>query len=119
MRCVNTFRTELKNIIEMAKQTGKLKTDKSTRYEPVKSNISSLPFVFGRTNYILMILGIVIILLGFLLMSGGKTTDPNIFPADEIYSFRRITLAPIVVMIGFAVEIVAILKRPAKHNDHF
>lgn len=114
MHCANTFRTEQKKIIDMAKQTGKLKADKSIRYEPIKANVSALPFVFGKANYVLMILGVVVILLGFLLMSGGKTTDPNVFPADEIYSFRRITLAPIVVMIGFGIEIVAILKRPAQ-----
>jgi hypothetical protein len=59
-----------------------------------------------------MIGGVVVILLGFLLMSGGATTDPNVFPKEEIYSFRRITLAPIVIMIGFGIEIFAILKRP-------
>lgn len=45
-------------------------------------------------------------------MSGGATSDPAVFPKEEIYSFRRITLAPIVIMIGFGIEIVAILKRP-------
>lgn len=72
----------------------------------------ALPFIFDRTNYLIMVAGIVVILLGFVLMSGGATTDPNIFPKEELYSFRRITLAPIVVMIGFAIEIFAILKRP-------
>jgi hypothetical protein len=45
-------------------------------------------------------------------MTGGGTSDPNIFPKEELYSFRRITLAPIVVMVGFGIEIFAILKRP-------
>lgn len=97
----------------MAKQAVKLKTEKP-RFESVKVATSSLPFVFGKENYMLMVVGVLVILTGFLLMSGGKTTDPNIFPADEIYSFRRITLAPIVVLVGFAIEIVAILKRPSK-----
>ena len=74
--------------------------------------VATTPFIFDKTNYIIMIAGVVIILLGFLLMSGGATTDMNVFPKEELYSFRRITLAPIVIMIGFAVEIVAILKRP-------
>ena len=69
------------------------------------------PFVFDKTNYIIMVAGLFVILLGFALMSGGATSDPNIFPKEEIYSFRRITLAPIVVIIGFAIEIFAILKR--------
>ena len=71
-----------------------------------------IPFVFDQQNYIIMIAGIAVILIGFLLMSGGASADPNIFPKDEIYSFRRITLAPIVVFIGFGIEIFAILKRP-------
>ncbi len=59
-----------------------------------------------------MIAGVVVILIGFVLMSGGATSDPNVFPKEELYSFRRITLAPIVVMIGFGIEVFAILKRP-------
>ncbi|HWB64504.1 MAG TPA: DUF3098 domain-containing protein, partial [Chitinophagales bacterium] len=72
-----------------------------------------LPFIFDKTNYFIMIAGVVVILVGFLLMSGGATNDPNVFPKEAIYSFRRITLAPIVIMIGFAIEIFAILKRPS------
>jgi len=72
----------------------------------------SVPFVFDNSNYMIMVAGVVIILAGFWLMSGGATTDFKVFPKEELYSFRRITLAPIVIMIGFAVEIVAILKRP-------
>jgi hypothetical protein len=70
--------------------------------------------VFGRENYYLMIAGLVIIVVGFILMSGGKYTDPNVFPADDIYSTRRITIAPIVVIIGFAVEIYAVFHRSKK-----
>ncbi len=98
----------------MAKQTAKPKIEKPTKFEVSKPAAGTLPFVFGKQNYILMVVGVVVILLGFVLMSGGKTTDPNVFPADEIYSFRRITLAPIVVLVGFAIEIFAILKRPAQ-----
>ena len=71
-----------------------------------------IPFVFDKSNYTIMIAGVVVILLGFLLMSGGATSDLKVFPKEEIYSFRRITLAPIVIMIGFGIEIFAILKRP-------
>jgi hypothetical protein len=77
-----------------------------------KQAISSTPFIFDKSNYIIMVVGVVVIFLGFALMSGGGTTDPNVFPESELYSFRRITLAPIVVMIGFGIEIFAILKRP-------
>ena len=69
-------------------------------------------FLFDKENYMWMIGGIVLILIGFALMSGGKSPDPHQFNYDEIYSFRRITLAPIVVLIGFFVEIYAIMKMP-------
>lgn len=59
-----------------------------------------------------MIGGVVLILIGFMLMSGGKSADPHQFNYDEIYSFRRITLAPIVILLGFAVEVYAIMKKP-------
>ena len=71
-----------------------------------------IPFVFDQQNYIIMIAGIAVILIGFLLMSGGASPDPKIFAKEEIYSFRRLTIAPIVVFIGFRIEIFAILKRP-------
>ncbi len=69
-------------------------------------------FALGRENYILLVVGFVIIIIGFLLMIGGKTDDPNVFNEDEIFSFRRITLAPIVVLFGFMFEIWAIMKKP-------
>ncbi len=83
---------------------------------PKSSNITTsfTPsiFMFQKENYIIMIVGIVVIMVGFLLMLGVNNTDPSRFPAEEIYSFRRITLAPIVVMLGFAIEIFAIIKKP-------
>ena len=68
-------------------------------------------FAFGRRNYKFMFIGIAIIAVGFLLMSGGGSDDPNIFN-EEIYNFRRIRLAPALVIIGFAVEVYAILTKP-------
>ena len=92
----------------MAKSNDKLKA-------PQKSAVSSTKnksvFLLGKNNYIVMALGMALILIGFALMAGGATTDKSIFPADEIYSFRRITLAPIVVLIGFAVEVYAIMMK--------
>jgi len=79
---------------------------------PAKQTAAQAPLVFERSNYIIMIAGLVVVLLGFMLMSGGATSDPKIFPKDEIYSFRRITLAPIVVILGFGIELFAILKKP-------
>lgn len=68
-------------------------------------------FAFGKENYILILIGVGLIILGFILMTGGGSKDPNVFNM-EMYSFRRITLAPILILIGFGVEIVAIMKRP-------
>jgi hypothetical protein len=69
-------------------------------------------FALGRQNYLLLIVGFAIIIVGFLLMIGGKSEDPGIFNEKEIFSFRRITLAPVVVLFGFAFEIWAIMKKP-------
>jgi hypothetical protein len=67
-------------------------------------------FAFGRENYMWMLIGIGCIFLGFVLMSGGGSKDPAVFNPD-IFSFRRITLAPLIVLIGFVIEIYAILKK--------
>jgi len=68
-------------------------------------------FVFGKENFIILAIAIVIIIVGFWLMSGGKTTEETGFD-PRIFSARRIVIAPIVTMIGFASVIVAILKKP-------
>jgi len=73
-------------------------------------------FVFGKTNYILMIIGLAVIVIGFLLMTGGGSDDPNRFDPG-IFSFRRITLAPVIVLIGFVVEGVAIMYRPKAKKE--
>ncbi len=70
-------------------------------------------FALGRENYKLLLIGFGIIVLGFILMAGGGSKDPNVF-SEEIFSFRRITLAPLVVLFGFAFEIYAIMKKPKK-----
>jgi hypothetical protein len=69
-------------------------------------------FALGKENYKLMVVGFLIIIIGFLLMIGGKSEDPNVFNADDIFSFRRVTLAPMVVLAGFIFEIWAIMKKP-------
>jgi hypothetical protein len=74
-------------------------------------NKKSLAF-FSKTNYVWMLVGAALIIVGMLLMSGGKSADPNVFNQNEVYSFRRITLAPIVIIIGFIVEVYAIFKKP-------
>jgi len=73
---------------------------------------NSSSFLFDRTNYILMIAGVLLFLLGFYFMSGGKSEDVHQFHADEIFSTSRITLAPVLVLLGFVVEIFAIMRKP-------
>ena len=70
-------------------------------------------FIFKKSNYLIMTVGIIFIGLGFLLMSGGGSEDPNIFNI-EIYNFRRIRLAPSLVLIGFGIQVYAILYKGKK-----
>ncbi len=67
--------------------------------------------LFGKENYIIMIAGLAIIILGFLLMSGGKSADPKVFDPKEVYSTTRITIAPILIIAGFIVEIIGIMRK--------
>ena len=68
-----------------------------------------MDYTFKKRNYVLMLIGLGLIVLGFLLMSGGASEDPTKFSQD-IFSFRRITLATIIVMLGFIVEVFAIMS---------
>ena len=67
---------------------------------------------FGKENYRILIISAVVIVIGFLLMVGGGTDNPNEFHYDEIFSPIRITVAPIVVLIGFVLAMVGIMKKP-------
>ena len=68
--------------------------------------------IFTRQNYKWMAIGGAVIILGFLLMMGGKSADPNVFNKEEVYSFRRITLAPFLIIAGLVIEVYAIMKKP-------
>ena len=70
-------------------------------------------FASGRQNYRLLFIGLALIFLGFILMIGGGSDDPNVF-SDKIFNFRRLTLAPILVLAGYVVEIFAIMKKPER-----
>ncbi len=70
-------------------------------------------FLFDQINYKILLIGIAVIAVGFILMSGGGSKDPNVFN-EEIFNFRRIRLAPTVVLIGFGITIYSILKNPKK-----
>ena len=81
---------------------------KNKKVEKVKGE-----FLFGKKNYMIMIVGVVVILIGFALMMGGGSDDPKIFN-EEIYSFSRIRLAPTIVLLGLAIEVYAIMANPGK-----
>ncbi|NOQ25209.1 MAG: DUF3098 domain-containing protein [Bacteroidales bacterium] len=82
-----------------------------------KPEEKKVEFALGRENYILLIIGFAIIIFGFLLMIGGKADNPNEFN-EKIFSFRRITLAPIIVLFGFVFEIYAIMKKPTETEEN-
>ncbi len=75
-------------------------------------NQKKIATIFTKQNHMWMAIGAAVIILGFLLMIGGKSADPNVFNKDEVYSFRRITLAPILIIAGLVIEIYAIMKKP-------
>lgn len=81
--------------------------------QETQNEIPEGQFLFERANYKLLLIGIGVIALGFILMAGGGSDDPKVWN-DDIFSFRRIRLAPTVVLIGFGVTIWSILKNPKK-----
>lgn len=81
-----------------------------------KSENKKVEFALSKENYKLLIIGFVIIIIGFILMIGGKSDDPNVFN-EAVFSFRRITLSPIIVLIGFVFEFYAIMKKPKESKE--
>ena len=86
---------------------------KKNRQSPQKN---SREFIFQRRNYLLMFTGIAFIALGYILMAGGGTEDPEVF-SEAIFSFRRIRLAPTLVLIGLGIQVFAILANPNKKKS--
>lgn len=76
-------------------------------------NEAEQKFVFNRENYIWLISGLVLLAIGFLLLIGGGSDDPEVF-SYALFDFQRLTLAPILILAGLVVEIFAIMKRPKK-----
>lgn len=72
-------------------------------------------FLFEKVNYSILLIGITVITVGFILMSGGGSDDPKVFN-DSIFNFQRIRLAPTTVLIGFGITIYSILRNPKKTN---
>jgi hypothetical protein len=84
-----------------------IKDDKKT-----VANTSTGNSLFTKDNYLWMLIGLAVMALGFILMSGGKSTDPKVFNDSEVYSTTRITIAPILIIGGLLIEIFAIMKKP-------
>ena len=81
--------------------------------EQKRKEASKNEFIFGKKNYKFMLIGLACIALGFIIMSGGGSDDPNVFD-PSIFSWRRIRLAPALVLIGFGIQVYAILLDPNK-----
>lgn len=77
----------------------------------MKNNEQKPDFLFDQINYKFLLIGIAVIAVGFILMAGGGSDDPKVFNEAELFSFRRIRLAPTVVLIGFGVTIYSIFKK--------
>lgn len=78
--------------------------------------IKESSFIFEKRNYKVMLIGFIVIAIGFLLMSGGGSKDPEVFN-PEIFNWRRIRLAPALVLLGFGIEIYAILLKPKETQE--
>lgn len=87
----------------------------SKKQSPPGSSRNERQFVFGRQNYLWMFVGLALIALGYILMSGGGSDNPEVFNPD-IFSFRRIRLAPALVLAGLGLQVYAILRSPDKNN---
>jgi hypothetical protein len=94
----------------MAKKTGTTKTMVTASTD--KAAKQTAWFAIDRQNYKYMVLGFCVIVLGFILMLGGGSDSPDVFDGARLFSFMRITLAPIAVIAGFAIEIYAIMHKP-------
>ena len=77
----------------------------------MSKDVKKTGFAFGKENYRILIAGVLIVVLGYILMIGGGSEDPNQFHADEIFSTRRITVAPITILVGFVVVLFGIMKK--------
>jgi hypothetical protein len=77
-----------------------------------KTSQSGMGSLFDKSNLRWMLIGVVVMAIGFILMAGGKSPNPDVFDKDQVYSPRRITIAPIVILAGLAIEIFAIFYKP-------
>jgi hypothetical protein len=90
-----------------------VETARPTNASSKSKSFQGLPFLFDKQNYMWMAIGLVVIIAGYALMSGGRSADPNVFDGDSLYSFTRITVAPIMIILGLVIEGYAIMKKPS------
>jgi Protein of unknown function (DUF3098) len=88
----------------------KVNTSKKSS-EPKFKNYDGI-FLFDKTNYIIMAVGVAVSMLGFFLMAGGKSPNLNEFHPETLYSTTRVTIAPFLILLGFGIGIFAILRKP-------
>lgn len=74
-------------------------------------------YAIPQKNLAYIVIGLLLMILGYFLMTGGAAPDPSVFPEEEMFSFRRITLAPLIILAGFVVEIFAIMRRPKSRKS--
>jgi uncharacterized membrane protein len=94
------------------KQQIKTTTTTTKTIKPSAKPVGGIGTMFDKGNLMWMLIGLVVMAVGFLLMVGGRSSDPNVFNANEVYGTRRITIAPIIILAGLVIEIVAIFRRP-------
>ena len=102
--------TEKKRVVTTT-NTGMTPTRSRRRTTVTSANVAAEPLLFGKQNYILMGAGFGLILLGLLLMSGGAMPSPDVWDENIIYGFHRTVLAPILMVAGLVVEVIAIFKK--------
>lgn len=92
-----------------------MKSVRTTTVAEKEKTVTKPYSLFDRDNLLWMGVGAVVLALGFILMAGGRSDDPNVFNANEVYSTVRITIAPILILAGFVIEIFAIFRHPKNH----
>ncbi len=94
------------------KTTTPAKTGINKKAANTIANEKTTEHLFSKENYKWMLVGLIVIAIGFILMVGGKSSDPNVFLEKEVYSVRRITIAPVLIIVGLLIEIFAIMRKP-------
>jgi len=102
---------------KVATPASKSSTSSTSKLFSSKPSLPKGKFMFDQMNYIIMLVGLVVVVLGFMAMSGGAPTDPNVFDKAEKYSTRRITIAPILIVVGFLIQVVAIFYRSKTSSE--